>query len=49
MVGVVTNIGIDYPDSGSRRSKYVEITWTSGSVDIIHLCYGNWDNISVVG
>ena len=48
MLGIVINMGIDYPDCGHRRSKYAEIKWSNGTNSRIHLCYGTWDNISVI-
>ena len=49
MLGIVTGTGIDYPDNGQRRSKYAEIKWSNGTNSRIHLCYGTWDRIAVVG
>jgi len=48
MLGIVINMGIDYPATGNRRSKYAEIKWSNGRAERIHLCYGNWDNVSVI-
>jgi hypothetical protein len=49
MLGIVTQTGIDYPDTGDRRSKYAEIKWSNGETGRIHLCHGTWDAVSVVG
>ena len=49
MLGYVTSTGIDYPDTGTKRSKYAEIKWSNGTNSTIHLCYGIWDRIAVVG
>ena len=49
MLGFITSTGIDYPDSGNRRSKYADIKWSNGTNSRIHLCHGTWDRIAVVG
>ena len=38
--GVVMEIGLDYPDTGSRRSRYALVHWTDGRVYRIYQDYG---------
>jgi len=47
-LGIVVEIGMDYPDTGNRRSTYVEIKWSGGIKNRIYACYGNWDNVRVI-
>jgi hypothetical protein len=47
-LGIIVEIGLDYPDNGNRRSTYVEIKWSGGFKDRIYACYEAWDNVSVI-
>jgi len=48
LLGIVVEIGLDYPDTGNRRSTYVTIKWSGGITDRIYACHGNWDNVRVI-
>ena len=48
LLGIIVEIGLDYPDNRNRRSTYVVIKWSGGIKDRIYACYGNWDNVSVI-
>ena len=48
ILGIVVEIGLDYPDNRNRRSTYAVIKWSGGIKDRIYACYGKWDNVSVV-
>ena len=47
-LGIIVEIGLDYPDNGNRRSTYAMIKWSGGIKDRIYACYKAWDNVHVI-
>ena len=47
-IGIVAEIGMDYPDDGKRRSRYADIHWLDHPYGRIWLCYSSWDRAWVI-
>ena len=48
-LGIITDCGLDYPDTGTRRHRYINVHWSDGDNSSIWKGYGNgWEKTKVI-
>tara|TARA_Y100000310_G_scaffold188544_1_gene188502 strand:- start:41 stop:277 length:237 start_codon:yes stop_codon:yes gene_type:complete len=48
-LGIITRIGLEYPDTGQRRQRYADVHWHDGETSAIWIGFGvGWEMMEVV-